>query len=261
MGQRVDWTEAETKDFAAKVFAKWKEKPFENLTTLGKHIMAHDWPQHRRRPINAISPTGFKEVYRECARMIRETFDRAEQAATEANTPPAPEFIYLDRPVAPDPAAFMAAQPLETLLLELAHRLLKRWEALDQLKDAVERLEAQAKNNGKQPHNHYSVPAPVPISIATPRDGRRRIGIVGLFKDQFTHVQEKVADKVEVVFMDKDQTTASIPPTVSEVIVQKHCRHFWFEEAQKRCGNSHVHFVDGGQTAVVQKVFDILSRQ
>jgi hypothetical protein len=261
MGRRVDWTEAEHKAFAAKVFQNWKQTPFENLTTLGKQVMATDWPAERRRHINAIAPTGLAPTYRECCRLIREYLAHAEAAPTEVNTPPAPEFIYVDRPVAADPAAFMAAQPLETLLLELAHRLLRRWNTLDEIAETVRRIEAQAGNGAKHAAHHFSVPAPVPRAVPVARPPKPRIGIVGLFRDQFMHVQEKAGERAELVFLDKDLATANIPPTVTAVIVQKHSRHMWFDEAQKKCGNEHVHFVEGGQTAVVQKVYDLTSRQ
>ncbi len=150
-----------------------------------------------------------------------------------------------------DPVRFLATQPAWMLIAELVGRMDRR---LERLEEAVGKGGVDAV---PQPVNR---PASMPPS--PPKEKKHRIAIVGLFKDQFGHVQSKFQDRdwLELVWIDKETSQPRFP-AVDAIIVDQHSRHRWFDAAQKVVPSDKLYFADGGQSTVIQKIFDYISKQ
>ncbi|MBK8002314.1 MAG: zinc finger BED domain-containing protein [Verrucomicrobia bacterium] len=179
-------------------------------------------------------------------------------AATKPEpAPPAAEIVHtltVEVPVREPVEKTLRALGTPALLAELFTRLFDR---LDRLEHALARQAVSSPASNGHAHRAQAVSAPPP-EPAGPR--RPRIAIVGLFKDQFEHVRSKLSGaEVDLLWIDKDQS-ATHYPRVDAVVVEKHCRHKWFNEAQSAVGNNRVFFAEGS-SSVTQRCYDFLSRK
>ncbi len=252
---RARWTPAETEHFAKLVFEEWLTNPFETVTTIGKRL-AKQLPPENRRNITAISQTGQKDIYLAIKRLMNAKL-KGEAPAVQAGTGDhEPEVIEVpvERLVQPDPARFMAAQPLEVLVLELLHRLTTPLAAL-------ERIEAILQRQFPQTASHITVVrAPQPVAMPLPRRVKKIIGICGVRREEFDEVVRKVEDRADLVFIDVNTYQTGIARPVHELVVLQLNSQSATEKAKAICGSSRTHFVSGPQN-VLPKVFDLISRQ
>ena len=109
-------------------------------------------------------------------------------------------------------------------------------------------------------------PAPAPPRTMPPApkpapDGRVRIAIVGPDAQQAIHIREKVGERAVVTILDRGAVGRRLP-AADYFILTRHCSHDWWEKAKGHVGQPNVVRLDsGGVDRVVQKVYDLASRQ
>ena len=189
-----------------------------------------------------------------------------EQAALdsvkEQHTPTSIEGLVIEVPIQPDPIKFIKDQPTQSLAVELFTRFMAR---MDRLEAAI--LKSSKNGNGHgilqsfdRPIESPRIAHTIPTAPAVPKVPR--IAIVGLLADQFEHVKQKVAAKdVELIHIDSRRNPGPLPP-VSAVITTRWVDHRWTDQVRAAgIARENVFHCDGGQTQVVQKIFDWCSRQ
>lgn len=250
---KVMWSDIEREAVIKRTAELRDEEPELTLTQLAE--LAQDvLPEYRRRKIlnyKFIHPN-FKQKL-----MLQQAVMRKQRVEEAVKSVP-PEVITIPVNVeAPplDKAAVVHQCDTPTLIAELFSRLFTR---LDRLEQALSQGESK---NGHPPAPALRIPtAPAPARRIIP--SKPTVAVVGLFRDQFEHVVEKLSGQdVELVFVDKDDSAPKFKQNMDAIIVQHHTRHKWFDSAQKTVGNDRVFFADGGITSVVQKVMDFLSRR
>lgn len=91
-----------------------------------------------------------------------------------------------------------------------------------------------------------------------------RICIVGLLPAQQHEVEERtknVSKPIRLRFYDSETRTQDFPSHVDYIIAGRFVRHGWWEKAKQTLPNDCIFFLEGGITAIVQKIFDLTSRQ
>lgn len=247
---KIRWT-AEEVDKLARATAVVRLNQHDcDLLTCTREAVKVAFPPERQRHIQTLTTM---------APNFREKVLVAIDAIRKEQIPPPVEVVQtltvevpVKVPVKVAPEVMARELGTPQLLVELCTRLFTR---LDRLEAA---LAARPERNG-----HHPVAAPVPMAKAMPaavEPRRRRIAIVGLFKDQFEHVRAKtVGADVDLVWVDKEAASPTYP-SCDAVVVERHCKHRWFDAAQSKVGHSKVLFAEG-ISSVVQRVYDICSRQ
>ncbi len=228
----------------------------------------------RRRLIRYLSPYG---------KRIREKFEAAYQKGLRTVPPPPPpvevreepEPFVTDTSEAEDPTLEMPAASerdagpgaelmpilsglstpllLAEVLVRIGADMLQRLDRIEAAvlsritpeppQPALPRMPTSARN-GTGSQEDESEPKP------------KVVAVVGLLKDQFEHVREKVADlPFRLVWLDKEMNKPFIPGA-DFVIVERHCSHKWWTTAQRAVPRDCLVFCDGSITQVVQRVFD-----
>jgi hypothetical protein len=187
----------------------------------------------RRRPVNSNSVFLLKPLFQEAQK-------RAQVANGQAKEPePTVETVVQYVPV-PTPLD-IATVPTHELLAAAILRVM-----------ALMKPEPLAVSIGGAP---ASVAPPLRQPITPKVEDAPRVGVVGLFKDQFNHLKARVNQKkVELVWIDKDLAHNSMPERLAYVLVQRHTSHRHFTEAREAFGSDRVVFVDGGITQCAEKL-------
>lgn len=253
---KVCWNESEREQLIKRTAQLREEEPELSLTQLAE--LAQDClPEYRRRKIptyKSIHPN-FKEKVKASLDMMRK--ERVEEAVRLIE--PTVQTLRVEVPARIDPHSVIGNAATPVLLAELFSRIFDRF---DRLESALAR-EPQQNGNGHKIRMPAFPALPVPVPVTEPEKPRLpRVAVVGLFKDQFNHVQEKLSGHdLDLVWVDKDNTSPNINVSVDAVVVEHHSRHKWFDSAQKTVGNDRVFFAPGGISSVVQKCLDFLSQE
>ena len=106
--------------------------------------------------------------------------------------------------------------------------------------------------------------ADAPTSLVQPRvtkDSRIKIAIVGPDAQQAIHIREKVGERAIVTILDRGALGRKLP-SADFIILTRHVGHDWWEKAKATVGQPNVVRIStGGIETVVQKVYDLASRQ
>lgn len=113
--------------------------------------------------------------------------------------------------------------------------------------------------------NGAPVGAPLqpPISIlaaASAKPRKTRVLIIGPFREQFQHIEEKANEAklpVELQWIDKDKNSIGVPISTDYVIVTKFTSHAHHDALKRTIPPGKFFYLEGGITAVVQKLRDI----
>jgi hypothetical protein len=223
--------------------------PLLHLAQQAQEVLA----TNRHRALNTISmlPDDF-------ASRVKVKFDSILKAKIDAARLPAETKIQvITVPVEivrePDPGHVLRHTATNVVLAEAIGRILERLPAREQ----------QQNNGNGTPPNVPHIPRPVrldPTSPAVPQRATPRSAVVGLLKDQFEHVRQKVQGQaVELLFIDKEQSNTRIP-NVDALICERHIDHRWTENGKAALGNDRVLWSEG-VTTTVQRIYDYLSRK
>ena len=161
--------------------------------------------------------------------------------------------------------------PAGHVLVPLVEQLLAE---IRGLKEVVAALVSQAPSpspSATKPIAPARMPRSLPPAPAPPRtmppapkpaaDSRCRIAIVGPDAQQAIHIREKVGERAIVTILDRGAVGRRLP-AADYFILTRHCSHDWWEKAKVHVGQSQVVRLDsGGVDRVVQKVYDLASRQ
>ncbi len=250
---KVRWEQSEYELVIDATAERRISHPFESLAEAAREAQKV-LPVERQRRLVATS------VLPEFEQRVRLAFDTLVHAL-QPPPAPAPEPVIHTIPVevAPPLEKVLPTANTGALIAELATRLFKR---IDRLEAALAQVHKNGHSNGIA-MARAAEPMPVSARDATPEPPRKpRLVIGGLLKDQFEHVKEKLKDKdVELVWIDTTaRTSTTYPMNVDAIILTKHIGHHWSNAAARALGQSKVFYADG-QSTVVQRVFDFLSRR
>lgn len=251
---KIFFTDTEERELAAKMFTRWCAHPMDSAKMIYDHVMKNDWPAERRRKIAGV--TIIPKTYREFQRLIAERINGGPPPpppVDQSEVPP--QIIHVDRVVEPDPQAFMRKQPMQTLVLEVMSRITGSWADIQDELTVIRQQRAPGSTS-------IRVPSPVPEYTQPPVmvNNPVYIGVVGLERGELNNAQEQCRGKAELVYLSKTDTSPHFPQKVHHVIVNAHAPCHWTDAAKKYDKDELFH-VGGGQKAVVQKVFDIVSNQ
>ncbi len=168
-----------------------------------------------------------------------------------------PQIIVIEKPIRMEPDyRCIPTSTLVTILLERLGRLEAMQEAVIRLEQAATTKQAMDTQYERRadPRPHPKPPEP---------ERAIRIVIVGPLDSQEQDIRNKVAGahkKVDLRFYDKDKLNRDLPMTFDYCIVSKHVNHSWWEKCKAALPADRVFFVQGNG-AIIQKIFDLTSRQ
>lgn len=246
----IRWTDEELNNLATKVAELRLESINDSMLQLIERAQEQVFTPDRRRKIYTTA-------------MVSETFLTKVKVKVDAivystNNPPEldPVIINIPTPVPVDRAEFIKGISTPELAAEFVFRVIQEY---GDLRDIVKQL---AQGITKEPIHTRSTRPPASKTPAVKEHRKPVVVVMGLFLEQFRHVEEKLAGQdVDLRHVDNELKTITIPQAADYVIVQRHTRHRAFEAAREAVGNSKVVFVHGGISEVVQKVYDFLSRR
>jgi hypothetical protein len=259
------WSAHEHQQFGQKLFVRWKAKPMDSFKKLANWVNQNDWPEHRRRKGTINGPTTMPETAKHFFALVKAAMERLntdEKAGAtgldEEKVLAALQGLVVREPVPYDPLVFMRAQPTQTLVLELLHRLTSTHE---RTADILERLEARLNEKPQTPR-YAPVAQPTPVAPPLPRPHRPTIAIEGLIGDEFRHIENAVGDRAILKNISYGESNTQIPVTVDYFIWNsKSASHMTLDRAKTVLPKDKIIIVTGGMTTVRQKVFDLVSRQ
>jgi hypothetical protein len=212
---RVEWTSDEIDKMAAIVAQMRIKDPFSSAHVL-VHKAMQQLPEHRRRTLQTVKQV--PKLVQEIKRYMQNLGDLAEKGALPPPPPPEPP------PPPPKAEEIVAAWPTDQLLLAVFARLggeVSRLHGrLGSLEDQMKRLMVPA-----------IVPSGVNGTVPTPELQRHqiipRIAIVGLLGGQQQEIGKEFATRIDLRFLNKDQSQPKFPQCDYIVLVTKFISHYW----------------------------------
>lgn len=188
------------------------------------------------------------------------TFEPPEHKEPEQHEVREPEIVYVDRVIIQKEEADFGRIPTTTLVRILCERL----QALEEVQANLLMVTDSFRRKREQ-EREYDRRLDTRPTQEHVKDEPVRITIIGPLPAQQHEIEEKttgITKPFKLHFLDTTHgATRSIPSLSQHVIVWKFASHAWWEKAKAEHPASNVHFVDGGLTSIVQKVYDIISRQ
>ena len=150
-----------------------------------------------------------------------------------------PEVMFYPKPVPLD----ISTVPTHEILAEAFLRVLDR---LSPKKESP----AQTVNNYQK---SYLFSEPYEERLRVPK-----LGLVGLQKDQFNNIKDRVNQKkVELIYVDNWSKEAKFNKSVDYVILSSFCSHSNLERARQAVESDRVFFVPGGMSSILDKVTEL----
>lgn len=209
---------------------------------------AHTHPGMSLTKVLNLAQAGVIATDRQRTLLSFRTFSKHRELVEQLRTPPPPpppEIPVEIGIVRGDWRDYLKEMPTDALLEEAVCRIV----------DAVSaRLGVSVMQATRVSLSQRGTEGRQTIPPSAPR--RKRVVIVGLLRDQFRHVLDRVNVPVarwEVVFVDKDAKEK--PPAADVVICQRHISHRNWDQAKTVADK--VVFVDGGVKAVAEKLAEI----
>lgn len=263
MKTKTRWTEAEDREFAAKLFARWQKHPIGGFSTLARWVLNNDWPAERKKWING--PSSVPAAHKKFIDLVRATIEHGSGTPEPAPEPDLDKMqamlagMVVRDPVPYDPVLFMQAQPTNVLVQELMHRFITTQE---RTLAVLERLEQRLDTKAPPPPRFAPVLPPAPVAPAPRRPAQLYIAIAGMLGNEFQHIREKVGDRAQLKNVDFANSNGQIPVSVDYLIWNtKFSSHFGYEQAKAKLPSEKIVLVSGGVHTITQKVFDLISRQ
>ena len=240
---RIWWTEEEKHQLVNEAVRIIKNDPtLKPLLALRK--AQEQLPAARRRDISGGTP--FKNIVADIDQALRIT-------SGPETIPIIPgQVLKVEVRVPADPADVLGNTPTSLLIANVAERFF-HW--VDQL----ERLWA-ARTGREIPISPEPARAPrYPKARLPEADRLPRVAVIGLFKDQFDRIHQRVNGRLELIFIDKEWSKSTIPPSTDYVIVTRHVRHKWTEAAKAAMPRDRIFWADGaGDSAVMDRLHNLM---
>ena len=246
---RIHWTEDENRLVAnrtAELRLLHPKPMLHRVVEMAQEVL----PEHRRRKFN--SPDNLGREFMEMLEGRLVLMVRPQQVVKPAEPVVTTIPIEIETVRDPDPQLFLRGLPDYLIVGEAIMRIFSR-----QDRPLVPLMEMPPI-----PPTFISRPgATVPDRDAVARERLPRVAIVGLLKDQFQAVEDKLREKeVELRYVDASSRQTDIPPADAVVILVSKVGHHWSSKAITQAGRDRVMYADG-VTTVVQRVLDFLSRR
>lgn len=251
--RKIFWSYGEQQRIAREAAKLMDADPRLKLLAAVRQAQAAWLPPERQRVFHTASLIGDAVLAQIDEQRGRPQASAAPSVADEPLVVPG-HVLRVEVPIVPDMVTVLTTIPTGLLIGTLWTRL-ATWIAESQaawLQSAHKALPVR------------TVPdAPRYPNISLPeRRTKLRIAIVGLWKEKIQEVQRAVSEKVEVIYLEREQATPSIPTAIDDlIVVTTAVKHRWFEAAKAAMPREHLHLVEGGASAIIQKCFDLASRQ
>ena len=170
-----------------------------------------------------------------------------------------PEIIYLEKTVVVKELPDYGRIPTSTLSRILLERLHHLEDVEAHMFNFTKALEEKRKTELAYDRRLETRPVE-----AAPKPEAIRICIVGLTPVQQHEVEARIANvpkPVKLKFYESNHHGQQFPIIVDHIITTRFTDHSWDTKAKQTVPSDRVHHVDGGISAIVQKIYDIASRQ
>jgi hypothetical protein len=185
--------------------------------------------------------------------------------AASSSPPPAtesennlPEILVIEKKVIVKEQPDYGRIPTSTLARILIERLVHLEETEAALLNMTKAFEA--KRQLEIAYDRSLDPRPL---AAQPKQEPLRITIIGLLPNQVNEIQARTAQVARPVKFQFLETNKNQPISdyADFVICSKFVNHKWTEKARSILPHDCVFFMDGGVESIIQKVYDLASRQ
>lgn len=179
--------------------------------------------------------------------------------APETTPEPCPDILVIEKPVYIKQDADWGKIPTPTLVRILCERLANLEEIqanLFNLTESFKRKRAQEEAYDRRLDTRP--PDAIPATDAL------RIVIIGPLPGQQHEIESRTANisrPLKLLFFDSGQGPQQLLPHFDHAIVMRFAHHTWWNRVRAAVPADCVSFIDGGITAVVQKIYDLASRQ
>lgn len=221
-----------------------------------------DGPRQRHRFHSALVAK-LNKRYHAWKDQARQAGLLSELKATEPKTTetegPEPRIVIVEKPVMREPD--WGRIPT----LELARELLTRLAALEDISKKFDSLVDILKARTEVEVRHQpdtalrqAIRPPAPVKAL-------RVLVIGPMEGQQNDIDDavkKLPKPVELRYWNSSHTAQSeVPMTTDYALVTKHASHAIWDKARAALDNDRVFFINGGKTGIIQKLYDLCSRQ
>lgn len=252
---KVVWTYLERQRLAHEVAKLLQQHPDIRIIKAFRTAQKACLAPERHRELTTISLVG-KDLLLQLEDAKKRLGRPALIAPVEAEPLVVPaQVLRIEVPVVPEMETVLTEVPTALLIGTLWARLASWIETSQKAWLAQAEKPARAASVPLTPR-YPRVPLP-------PKPARLRVAIVGLWKEKILQeVAPKVAEKVEIIYVERERSQPVFPSAIDELIViTSAVKHRWFDAAQASMPKEHLHVVEGGASAVIKLCFDLASRQ
>lgn len=273
MRPRLVWNKIETRLVMAEVL---RLQPLEvDFTSQAGMIIKAEKVLPPGRRLNAPRSGGFASVFFKRMKHLQESghlkpatvapgeFPVGVTAAARISTPNAdeagPEIIVIEKKVIVREMPDYGTIPTVTL----ARILLERLSNLENVEANMFNLTKSLEQKRDQ-ERQYDRRLDLRPDASQPKADAIRICIIGLLPEQQHEVEAKTASvskPIKLRFYDGHTGPQDLPNIVDYVIASRFVRHGWWEKAKSALPADCVFFLSGGIQEIIQKVYDLASRQ
>lgn len=188
--------------------------------------------------------------------------DQPDNSQAEGGFEPRFEVITIEKIVVVKEQPDYGRIPTETLCRILTERLamMEDFHAkFLQLQDTSIRKREQEQIYDRRIDTRPPQQQPEPVKAV-----KLRVIVVGMLNSQQTEIKTRcasISDKVELSFYDSDHEGQPLPQKIDYIVLSKFVSHKWWNKCKAVIPSDRLSFIDGGIQSIVQKIYDIASRQ
>ena len=222
-----------------------------NLLKLAQQVL------HESRRYAAINPQfvyGWMKRYTKALE-----YNTIKEPTLAASTKEPPEIVKVEVPV------YITKEPDYGVIptVQLARLLLQRLADMEESEKKVMALQDffQKKHDAEINYNRHLDTRPAAEQPALPP---LRIVLIGPLDSQMREIETRCASisrPLKLRCYDKEHEGQDLDGIMDYVIITRHVHHAWEEKARKELPRDRVLFIDGGINSVVQKIYDLASKQ
>ncbi|MDE2104616.1 MAG: hypothetical protein KGL39_45695 [Patescibacteria group bacterium] len=217
--------------------------------------------EERRRPQNSSSVWSFNKEFN--SEHHRGSTIPPAVSATEAKSNREALVSVPDRIIEVEKVVVREPDYGHIPTVTLARILLERLANLERENHRITGFLSELERQRKAEHAYDRRVDPRPPQEQPPEEALR-ICIVGLLPGQQREVEERtagVSKPIKLRFYDSNSGSQEFPMRVDYIIVCSHTNHAWWNKAKATVSSDCLFFIETGIGAVVQKIYDLSSRQ
>ena len=249
MTDRVYWDDDEKRKLVDAVFVMRQNDPDSSLISIINRAQAQ-LPKDRQRNIPSVKAIPWiSDALKLRFRGLRDKARALDNAKTEATSAKQGQSQLKDRLnelVTKAREEAISKMSIEDLVVELASRM-----AINQ-QEVIDRIEALERR----------APAPPRVDLSDPSIGptgsKKTILVVGMLPEQENNLRAKFKGRVDLRFMRGNDVKSTLPYAGHIILNGKFIAHKTQSRVKSLAGGARVIIVHGGQSAVANKIEEII---